>query len=320
MAGAKIIDKLNAKVAAGEPFFSFEYFPPKTDEGVANLKERQMRMATLGPAFCDITWGAGGSTADVTLDVARSMQQEVGVETMMHLTCTNMPVEKLEEALIKAKEYGIRNILALRGDPPKGQEHFEKVEGGFACALDLVKYIRAEHGDHFGIGVSGYPEAHPDVIVEDSEKMEANYWADIDYLKQKIDAGADFVVTQLFYDVDRYVKFVKDCRSRGIHCPLLPGVMPVMTYGGFKRMTSFCKTAVPQHMSDVLEAIKGSDDAVKAYGISMGTMMCQRLLDCGAPGVHMYTLNLERSAVAILENVGLIPKAAKQPTADGVSS
>ncbi|PSC68978.1 5,10-methylenetetrahydrofolate reductase [Micractinium conductrix] len=320
MPGAKIIDKLNERVSAGQTFFSFEYFPPKTDEGVANLKERQMRMAALGPAFCDITWGAGGSTADVTLDVARSMQQEVGVETMMHLTCTNMPVDQLQEALAKAKEYGIRNILALRGDPPKGQDHFEQVEGGFACALDLVKYIRAEHGDYFGIGVSGYPEAHPDVIVEDAAQMEKNYWVDIDYLKQKIDAGADFVVTQLFYDVDRYFKFVKDCRSRGIHCPILPGVMPIMAYGGFKRMTSFCKTAVPQHMADTLEAIKGSDEAVKAFGISLGTMMCQRLLDGGAPGLHMYTLNLERSAVAILENVGLIPKAPKQlAAADGVA-
>ncbi|EFN59771.1 hypothetical protein CHLNCDRAFT_33591 [Chlorella variabilis] len=290
----KIIDKLNGKIAEGKSFFSFEYFPPKTDEGVHNLKERQMRMAALGPCFCDITWGAGGSTAEVTLDVARSMQQEVGVETMMHLTCTNMPVEKLKEALTKAKEYGITNILALRGDPPKGQDHFEVVEGGFSCALDLVKYIRAEHGDFFGIGVSGYPEAHPDVIVEDERQMRKNYWADIEYLKQKMEAGADFVVTQLFYDCDRYLQFVKDCRSVGITAPILPGVMPIMTYGGFKRMTSFCKTAVPQHIADTLETIKGSDEA--AYGISLGTMMCQRLLASGAPGVHMYTLNLERSA------------------------
>lgn len=311
----KIIDKLNAKIAEGKTFFSFEYFPPKTEEGVQNLKERQMRMAALGPTFCDITWGAGGSTADVTLDVARNMQQEVGVETMMHLTCTNMPVEKLQEALAKAKEYGIRNILALRGDPPHGQDHFEVVEGGLSCALDLVKYIRSEHGDYFGIGVSGYPEAHPDVITDDPEQMKKNYWGDIDYLKQKLEAGADFVVTQLFYDVDRYLLYVKDCRSVGITAPILPGVMPVMTYGGFKRMTSFCKTAVPQHISDTLEAIKGSDEAVKAYGLSLGTMMCQQLLLGGAPGLHMYTLNLERSAVAILENVGLIPKAA--PKAEG---
>ncbi|GAB4822503.1 hypothetical protein N2152v2_009549 [Parachlorella kessleri] len=302
----KIIEKINAKIEKGELFYSFEYFPPKTDEGVQNLVERQHRMFSLGPTFCDITWGAGGSTADLTLDIAKRMQNEVGMETMMHLTCTNMPVEKLKEALTKAKEAGIENILALRGDPPAGQETFTQIEGGFACALDLVKFIREQHGDYFGICVSGYPEAHPDVIVEDTEQMKKNYWSDIDYLKQKVDAGADFVITQLFYDVDQYMQYVKDCRSVGIKVPILPGIMPVMTYGGFKRMTAFCKTRVPKHVQDTVEAIKDNDEAVKAFGISLGTLMCQRLIAGGVPGLHMYTLNLERSAVAILENVGLI--------------
>lgn len=234
---------------------------------------------------------------------------------MMHLTCTNMPVEKLEAALQQCKQAGITNILALRGDPPHGQEHFTQVEGGFACALDLVKYIREKHGDSFGICVSGYPEAHPDKIVDDAEEMEKNYWVDIDYLKQKVQAGADFVITQLFYDVDAYVKYVADCRSVGITVPILPGIMPIMNYGGFKRMTAFCKTRIPQHVANTLEAIKDNDDAVKAYGISMGTMMCQRLLAAGVPGLHMYTLNLDRSAVSILRNVGLIapePEAAAE--------
>ena len=228
---------------------------------------------------------------------------------MMHLTCTNMPVEKLEAALQQCKEAGITNILALRGDPPHGEEHFTQVEGGFASALDLVKYIREHHGDYFGICVSGYPEAHPEKIVDDPEEMKKNYWADIDYLKQKIDAGADFIVTQLFYDVDVYVQFVKDCRSVGITVPILPGIMPLMNYNGFKRMTSFCKTRVPQHITDTLETIKDSDDAIKAYGISLGTMMCERLLAAGAPGLHMYTLNLDKSAVSILRHVKLIPAA-----------
>jgi methylenetetrahydrofolate reductase (NADPH) len=131
---------------------------------------------------------------------------------MMHLTCTNMPVDQLEAALQRCKEAGITNILALRGDPPQGEDHFTQVEGGFACALDLVKYIREKHGDYFGICVSGYPEAHPEVIVDDPETMKKNYWADIEYLKKKVEAGADFVITQLFYDVDIYLKFVKDCR------------------------------------------------------------------------------------------------------------
>lgn len=308
----KIIDKINVKIAEGTTFFSFEYFPPKTDDGVRNLGERQHRMVELGPTFCDITWGAGGSTADLTLDIASRMQNDVGMETMMHLTCTNMPVEKLEEALNKCKEYGIRNILALRGDPPHGQDKFTQVEGGFACALDLVRYIREKHGDYFSICVSGYPEAHPDSIVDDPEQMKRNYWADIAYLKEKVEAGSDFVITQLFYEVDLYLRFVKDCRSVGITVPILPGVMPIMNYGGFKRMTAFCKTHVPKHIADTLEAIKDNDEAVKAYGISLGTMMAQRLLAAGIPGLHMYTLNLERSAVAILENVGLIKREPKE--------
>lgn len=227
---------------------------------------------------------------------------------MMHLTCTNMPVDKLDDALGKLKKYGIQNILALRGDPPKGQETFQAVEGGFACALDLVKYIRQKHGSHFGITVSGYPEAHPDIIVDDAEQMEKNYWKDMDYLKQKMDAGAEVIITQLFYDVDRFLKFVKDCRSIGISAPIVPGIMPIMTYGGFKRMTGFCKTYVPPEIAQTLEGIKDNDEAIKNYGIDLGTQMCKRLLNAGTPGVHMYTLNLERSAVSILENVGLISK------------
>lgn len=233
---------------------------------------------------------------------------QVGMETMMHLTCTNMPVEKLEVALQQCKDAGIRNILALRGDPPHGQEKFTQVEGGFSCALDLVKYIREKFGDYFCICVSGYPEAHPDVITDDPEQMEKNYKSDLEYLKAKIDAGADFVITQLFYDVDAFIKFVSDCRGMGITVPILPGVMPIMTYGGFKRMTSFCKTRVPKHIEDTLDAIKDDDEAVKRYGISLGTMMAQRLLASGAPGLHMYTLNMERSAVSILRNTGLLPQ------------
>ncbi|CAL8464700.1 g4235 [Coccomyxa elongata] len=305
----KIVDKMNESIKAGKTFFSFEFFPPRTDEGVENLFDRQDRMASYGPTFCDITWGAGGTTADLTLDIAAKMQNMVCVETMMHLTCTNMPESQLENALDKVKSYGIQNILALRGDPPKGQETFTVVEGGFSCALDLVKYIRAKYGEYFGITVAGYPEAHPDAIVSDPEEMDKAYWKDLHYLKEKMDAGADFIVTQLFYDVERFFKFVKDCHSLGITCPIVPGIMPIMTYGGFKRMTSFCKTAIPAEISEQLEKIKDNDEAVKAYGIQLGTDMCRRLLEFGTPGLHMYTLNLESAAVAILENLGLINKS-----------
>eukprot|EP00884_Botryococcus_braunii_P012198 jgi/Botrbrau1/2097/Bobra.0093s0005.1 len=304
----KVIDKINAKIRENQQFFSFEFFPPRTEEGMENLFDRQDRMVSYGPLFCDITWGAGGSTADATLEIVNTMQNMICVESMMHLTCTNMPVDMLRDALDKVKANGVQNILALRGDPPKGQESFTTVEGGFSCALDLVKFIRATYGDYFGIGVAGYPEAHPDVISDDPVKNEENYKKDLAYLKEKMDAGADFIVTQLFYDTDRFLKFVEDCRAIGITAPILPGIMPIMTYGGFKRMTGFCKTYVPPEILAKLEEIKEDDDAVKEYGIQLGTQMCRKILDSGLLGVHMYTLNLERSAVAILENLGLIDK------------
>lgn len=309
----KLVDKIKQHTSE-QPWFSFEFFPPRTEEGVENLFDRQDRMASFGPMFCDITWGAGGTTAELTLDIASKMQNMVCVETMMHLTCTNMPKDKLDDALEKVKKEGIQNVLALRGDPPKGEGSFKTVEGGFSCALDLVKYIRETHGDYFGIAVAGYPEAHPDVIAEDADKMKDAYWADLDYLKRKVEAGADMIVTQLFYDVDVFLQFVKDCRSLGISCPIVPGIMPIMTYGGFKRMTGFCKTKVPQELNDSLDAIKDDEEAVKQFGIKEGTKMCRRILDSGCvSGLHMYTLNQERSAVAILESLGLLSKKAARP-------
>lgn len=302
----KVVDKYNEKAANGETFFSFEYFPPRTDEGVENLLERQERMVAYGPLFCDITWGAGGTTADVTLDIANKMQNQICVDTMMHLTCTNITVDRIEAALAEAKKMGIKNILALRGDPPKGQEKFEAVEGGFSCALDLVKFIREKHGDYFGIAVAGYPEAHPDTIVDDPEQMEKNYWANIDYLKQKIDAGGELIVTQLFYDVDIFLKFVKDCREKGIKAPILPGIMPIMTYGGFKRMTGFCKTKVPQDLLDKVEELKEDEEGLKAFGIQHGAAMCKKILDAGIPGLHMYSLNLEATVLGILQILGMV--------------
>lgn len=302
----KIVDKINERIERDEKFFSFEFFPPRTEEGVANLWERMDRMVSHQPMFCDITWGAGGTTADVTLDIARKMQNMICVETMMHLTCTNMHVEKLDAALADVKEAGLQNILALRGDPPKGEENFTATIGGFACALDLVKHIRKGYGDYFGITVAGYPEAHPDKIVEDKEEMEKNYRADLDYLKLKVEAGAEVIVTQLFYDTDLFLKFVSDCREIGITIPILPGIMPIQTYNGFKRMTGFCKTYVPQEITDALEPIKDNEEAVKAYGIHLGAEMCKKLLAAGTPGLHMYSLNLEKAAVGILKHMGLI--------------
>ncbi|CAI0541021.1 unnamed protein product [Linum tenue] len=315
----KVIDKIRSAVGDGTAaangsnntnvVFSFEFFPPKTEDGVENLFERMDRMVAYNPTFCDITWGAGGSTADVTLNIANRMQNSICVETMMHLTCTNMPVEKIDHALGTIKSNGIQNVLALRGDPPHGQDKFVQVQGGFACALDLVKHIRSKYGDYFGITVAGYPETHPDVIGSDGLATPEAYRKDLAYLKQKVDAGADLIVTQLFYDTDIFLKFVNDCRQIGITCPIVPGIMPINNYKGFLRMTGFCKTKIPAEIMAALEPIKDNEEAVRAYGIHLGTEMCKKIIAHGIKTVHLYTLNMEKSALGILMSLGLIEES-----------
>jgi len=232
-----VIDRINEAISSNTPFCALEFFPPKTEEGKINLFERIERMSTnLRPAWIDITWGAGGTTSDLTIEIATFIQKYSGTVCLMHLTCTNMPREKVDIALEAAKAAGISNILALRGDPPHGTEKWEKVEGGFEYATDLVKYIREKHGDFFCIGVAGYPEKH----------LEAdNFEDDVLHLKEKVDAGGEFIVTQMFYDVPTFNSFVNACRKVGIVVPIIPGILPIQTYAGFKRMTEFCQTVVP---------------------------------------------------------------------------
>ncbi|KAF4319806.1 hypothetical protein G195_004769 [Phytophthora kernoviae 00238/432] len=290
----KVIDKINASIERQEVFYSFEFFPPKTPAGVENLYARMDRMAALEPLFCDMTWGAGGSSAQLTTELSANAQKLSGLEMLMHMTCTNMAAGDIKKALDQAKEAGIQNILALRGDPVRGATSFDECDKGFSHAVDLVRYMREEYGDHFCIGVAGYPEGH----TESEDKA-----ADIKYLKEKVDAGADFIITQLFYDVKVFVEFVKECRAVGITCPIIPGIMPIQNYGGFERMTSFCNTYVPEEVRKALEPIKDNDEAVKDYGVQLGITMSQQLIDAGVPGLHFYTLNLERSVRRILEGL-----------------
>jgi len=219
-----------------------------------------------------------------------------------------MPIEKVQVALQEAKQAGIRNIVALRGDPPKGAEKWEAIEGGFSYATDLVRYIRKNYGDYFGIAVAGYPEGHPE--------SDGGVDADVKYLKEKIDAGADFVITQLFYDIDAYISWVKKCRAAGINCPLVPGIMPILTYGGFKRMTGFCKTFVPKEIHDTLEAIKDDEKKVKEYGIQVAIKMCNKLIAHGAPGLHFYTMNEDYSSQRILEGIDWSSSSVKKDQRD----
>lgn len=298
----KIIQKLLKAQSEGRKCWSFEYFPPKTEQGLENLFERIDRMYEFGPEFIDVTWGAGGSTSDLTIEICAYAAKHGGLETCMHLTCTNMPVEKIDVALEECKKQGIQNILALRGDPPRGQERWTAVEGGFEHAVDLVKYIKSKHGDFFCISVAGYPEGHTDSSSVDD---------DVRFLKQKVEAGADYVVTQLFYDVDVFLQWYDKCRASGITCPIVPGIMPIHTYAGWKRITTLSKTYVPPQMEKDLEAIKDDDQACKEYGIQYCINMIKKMIDHGINDFHFYTLNLEMAVQRILEGLGFVAPQEK---------
>ena len=292
----KIIDKINASKAIKKKFYSFEFFPPKTEAGLANLYARLDNMASLSPTFIDVTWGAGGSTDNnLSLELSRTAQSYFGYDVMMHLTCTEMPVEQVNATLEKIYTSGIKNILALRGDPPEGTEKWKRCSTGFSYASELTHHIRQKYGSYFGVGVAGYPEGH----LESPSKDKC-----VGYLKKKIDSGADFVITQLFYDLEEFFEFERRCREAGITCPIIPGLLPIQTYQRFKRFTDFCQTKVPEKIYRELEEIKNDDAAVQKYGIRNCIEMCQALFEKGVPGIHFYTLNLETSVAAILKELG----------------
>jgi len=311
---------------------SLEYFPPRTEEGVKNLNSRMDRMKeNLKPIFTDITWGAGGSTADLSMKLGLRLHN-TGHVANLHLTCTNMekdgdPVKGVKDALQEALDGGIRNIVALRGDPPHGEDEWKAAKGGFTCALDLVKYIRKNFGTSFCVSVAGYPEGHPNAISEiqsadmsmmsTTEKKrcsvfdgktyvckDEDFKKEMVYLKEKVDAGADMIITQMFFDVEVFKDFVVACRKYGIKCPIVPGLMCINAYGGFRKMSKFCKTRVPDSLDEEIEKIKDDAAAVKIFGVEFGARVCQELIDFGVDVLHFYTLNLEKVVYGITDKLG----------------
>jgi methylenetetrahydrofolate reductase (NADPH) len=283
-------------------YYSFEFFPPKTEAGLENLFTRIDRMTRrLDPLFVDVTWGSGASTSARTMAVASHAQRFCGADVLLHLTTTGMSRDQLASALQQAKMGGIHNILVLRGDPPRGKHSWARgdVSGG-ACdrAIDLVKLIRELHGNYFGIAVAGHPESHPS-----SNSLEE----ELKHLKQKLGAGADFIITQFFYDTDAFLDFVKRCREYGITCPIMPGIMPIQSFSSFVRMTQYCGVKVPTSVMERLEPVRHDDEAIKEIGCDIAAGMCRRILaESDVDGVHFYTLNLERSVTRILMNMGAI--------------
>ena len=301
-ASITITDKL-AALAPDQPYFSFEFFPPVTRLGLENLHDRIDRMARFDPLFVTVTWGTGGSTAEKSLDLATSIQRDHGLTTCMHLTCTNMDRQILDDALARAKAAGVRNVLALRGDPPRGQEYWTPTSDDFHYAIDLVRYIRKAYGDWFCIGVAAYPEGHADETHPESLDVNVGN----PFLADKVRAGADFILTQMFYDVDAFVRFVDALHEHDAELfdkvPIIPALMPIQSYQTFMRMTSLSHAKVPRELQERLDAVKNDDEAVKQVGIEVGTKMIAEIRQKTrgrVRGTHFCTLNLERSVALIL--------------------
>ncbi|RKG92628.1 methylenetetrahydrofolate reductase [NAD(P)H] [Corallococcus terminator] len=264
-----------------QPCFSFEFFPPKTDAGVASLLRTVEELAPLNPGFVSVTYGAGGSTRDRTVDLVTHIKKHTGIEAMAHLTCVGHDRDELRDVLRRLDAARIENLLLLRGDPPQGQQTYEPVPGGFRYAEELVRFVR-EEDFNFCLGGACYPEGH----VETASRED-----DLKHLKAKVDAGMDFVVTQLFFDNAFYFDFVERARRAGINVPIVPGIMPITNYEQVQRFTRMCGATVPMRLALQMERVKDQPDAVVQLGVAHATVQCMELLARGVPGIHFYTLN-----------------------------
>jgi methylenetetrahydrofolate reductase (NADPH) len=288
----KIHDLLRFARERGEPVFSFEFFPPKTDEGVTSLFRTVEALRPLGPAYVCVTYGAGGSTRARTVELVKRLKHDVEVEAMAHVTCVGSSREELAQVLDELAEAGIRNVMALRGDPPKGATGFQPHPEGFAHASDLVAFIRSQPKRwDFCLGGAAYPEGH----LENRDLR-----LDLGHLKTKVDAGVDFLVTQIFFDNPKYFGFVDRARAVGISVPILPGIMPIQSVEQIERMTKMCGASLPRSVSAAMEVRRDDGEAARELGLSFATLQCADLLRRGAPGIHFYTLNRSPSTRAIL--------------------
>lgn len=282
--------------AAGRPALSIEFFPPKTEEGERNLFERTLpELLTVKPLYCSVTYGAGGTTRDKTLGIVERIQRDFDLTAMMHLTCVNATKAELRTVIEDARSRGVKNILALRGDPPGGTGEWVQTEGGFRYSTELVAYLRELGG--FNIGTAGFPEGH---IAQQAGKL-----ADWGFLAEKVRAGADFVVTQLFFNNDDYYAFRDHLTQKlGVNVPIIPGLLPVLSARQTKKFTELCGAKLPGPFLAKLDQIGEDDVAATDYGIEYCTRQIEDLLRNGAPGVHFYTLNKAHSTVRIIRNLG----------------
>jgi methylenetetrahydrofolate reductase (NADPH) len=284
--------RIDERLAGGhEPSFSFEFFPPKTDEGERNLGRALAELSRLRPTFVSVTYGAGGNDTQKrkTVDIVSSIKAEHGLEAMAHFTCVGATVAQLRETLDLMRDAGIQNVLALRGDPPPGETEWTATEGGLSYSRELIELIRDEYD--FAIGAACFPEVH---IHADSAE------SDLRYCKEKVDSGARFLITQLFFDNALYWDFVARAREAGIDVPIIPGIMPITNFEQIKRFTSMCGATIPGELLRELGLRADQPEAVYDLGVAYATLQCADLLAKGAPGIHFYTLNRSTATRAIL--------------------
>lgn len=281
--------KVTEALALRRPFFSFEFFPPKNDEGVEQLMRTVQTLRALNPAFVSVTYGAGGSTRARTLQTAKRIQRESGLTVVAHITCVQSTREEMRSLLRDLGEAGIENVLALRGDPPKGETAFSAPADGFKTSTELVELLEAEFD--FCVGGGCYPETH--IEAPDAQ-------TDLTRLAGKVRAGTDFLITQMFFDNDRYFAFVKRAREQGIQTPIIPGIIPITNYAGITKMTSMSGASIPPLLREALDARKDEPEAVAELGVAYATAQCVDLLARGAPGIHFYTLNKSPATRAVV--------------------
>jgi methylenetetrahydrofolate reductase (NADPH) len=281
--------RIDELLAGDEPVFSFEFFPPKTEQGEQNLYGALAELRTLEPSFVSVTYGAGGSTRAKTIEIVKRIKDDYGLEAMAHFTCVGATVSELRSTLDEMQAAGIDNVLALRGDPPAGQEDWVKTDGGLEYSRELVDLIKADYP--FAIGAACFPETHIHAVSSQ---------ADIDYLAEKVAGGVDFLITQLFFDNALYFDFVERARAAGIGVPIVPGILPITQIGQLERMTKMCGASIPHGLHRELRAREDQPEAVIDFGVAYATLQCAELLEAGAPGIHFYTLNRSPATRAIL--------------------
>jgi len=296
-------------LSGGGPVFSFEFFPPKTDVGERNLYGALAELRTLEPSFVSVTYGAGGSTREKTIEIVKRIREEYDLEAMAHFTCVGATVAELRRTLQEMEQAGIDNVLALRGDPPAGEEAWTKTDGGLEYSRELVELISSEYP--FAIGAACFPETHIHAAGPE---------ADLEHLLEKVQAGVDFLITQVFFDNACYFDFIERARAAGVEAPIIPGIMPITQAGQVERMAKMCGASIPDGLRRELDARGEHPEAVLDFGVAYATLQCAELLAAGAPGIHFYTLNRSPATRAILSALKLARPWENAAYPDSISS